>query len=95
MAKAYWIIAVEAHTPERYHEYVEAAKPAYEKYDAKFLVRGGDFDCPEGKARPRNIVVEFASMEIARECYHSELYQRAAKIRQQLAVTDFLIIEGV
>jgi uncharacterized protein (DUF1330 family) len=95
MAKAYWIIAVETHDPERYQDYVAAAKPAYEKYGAKFLVRGGDFDCPEGEAKPRNIVVEFASIEMARECYHSELYQRAAKIRQQLAVTDFLIIEGV
>ncbi len=95
MAKAYWIIAVNAHASERYHEYIEAAKPAYDKYGARFLVRGGDFECPEGKAKPRNIVVEFASMDIARKCYHSELYQKAAKIRQQLADTDFLIIEGI
>ncbi len=41
MAKGYWIARVDIRVQERYHEYVSAAKVAFDKYGAKFLARGG------------------------------------------------------
>lgn len=43
MAKGYWIARVDVHTPERYGEYIAAAKPAFERYEANFIARGGKF----------------------------------------------------
>ncbi|MGO8657183.1 DUF1330 domain-containing protein, partial [Rhizobium ruizarguesonis] len=43
MAKGYWIARVDVRDAERYKDYVTAAKPAFEKYGANFLARGGAF----------------------------------------------------
>ena len=55
MAKGYWIARVDVRDPERYKDYVAAAKPAFEKYGATFLARGGPFQMLEGQVRARNV----------------------------------------
>lgn len=94
MAKAYWIVRVSVHNSEEYPRYLTAARPAFEKFGANFLVRGGAFESMEGNARERNVVVEFADMATAQACYASPEYQVARAIRQQYADADFLIAEG-
>lgn len=94
MAKAYWIVRVTVREPQQYPDYLAAARPAFEKFGARFLVRGGAFSCMEGVARERNVVVEFADLATARACYESAEYQQAAAIRQRVADTDFVIVEG-
>lgn len=94
MAKGYWVVRVSVRNPDEYPAYIEAAKPAFEKYGARFLVRGGKYDEKEGTARERNVVVEFEDYETAQACYHSPEYQAAAAIRQANADADFIIIEG-
>ena len=94
MAKAYWIVRVGVHNPAQYPLYLEAARPAFEKYGAKFLVRGGKYECMEGSSRERNVVVEFDSVATAFACYGSDEYQRARAIRQANADADFVIVEG-
>nr|WP_297355198.1 DUF1330 domain-containing protein [uncultured Caldimonas sp.] len=92
--KAYWIVRVTVTNPDQYPGYLEAARPAFEKYRARFLVRGGAVQCMEGDFRERNVVVEFADLATAHACYASPEYERARKIRQQNAHTDFVIVEG-
>ena len=94
MPKAYWIVRVSVRDTQRYPEYLAAAKPAFEKFGAKFIVRGGPFELMEGDARERNVVVEFADRETATACYRSAEYQEAKAIRQQYADADFIIVEG-
>lgn len=94
MAKGYWIARVDIRVPERYSEYVNAAKVAFEKYGAKFLVRGGECEAAEGGARARNVVIEFESFAQAQACYHSPEYQIAADIRQQIADGEIVLVEG-
>ena len=94
MPKAYWIVRVNVRLPERYPDYLAAARPAFEKFGAKFIVRGGTFERMEGKARERNVVVEFADRETAMACYHSAEYEKAKAIRQQIADADFIIVDG-
>lgn len=94
MAKGYWIARVDIRVQERYHEYVSAAKPAFDKYGAKFLARGGRTEAAEGAARARNVIIEFDSFEIAQACYHSPEYQIAAAIRQEIADGEIVLVEG-
>ena len=95
MPKAYWIVRVTVRDAQRYPEYLAAARPAFEKFRAKFVVRGGAYDVMEGQARDRNVVVEFADRATARACYDSPEYQAARLIRQKYADADFIIIDGV
>jgi uncharacterized protein (DUF1330 family) len=94
MPKAYWIVRVSVRNIDEYPRYLTAARPAFEKFGANFLVRGGAYESMEGSARERNVVVEFADMATARACYASPEYQAARAIRQQHADADFLIAEG-
>jgi uncharacterized protein (DUF1330 family) len=95
MPKGYWIARVDITDTTRYPEYVAAAKVAFAKYGAKFLARGGNFHKLEGQVRARNVVIEFASLQTAYDCYHSPEYQIAAAIRQQVADAELVIVEGV
>src|SRR5215831_17655345 len=96
MGKAYWIARVDLHgDPEAYKKYVETAKPAFERHQAKFLARGGRTEVLEGKARARNVIIEFPSMEEALACYHSPEYTAARAIRQSVSQGEFVLVEGV
>jgi uncharacterized protein (DUF1330 family) len=95
MPKAYWIARVDVRDPERYKDYVSTAAPAFAEFGAKFLARGGPVTHLEGPARGRNVVIEFDSVAAAKACYDSPAYQAAAKIRQECADAEMLIVEGV
>jgi uncharacterized protein (DUF1330 family) len=94
MAKGYWIVRVSIHDRDRYPDYLAAAKPAFEKFGAHFIVSGGPFDSMEGTSRDRNVVVEFKDLTTAKACYQSPEYQAAKAIRQKCSEADFIIIEG-
>jgi uncharacterized protein (DUF1330 family) len=94
MAKGYWIVRVSVHDQESYPDYLAAAKPAFEKFGANFIVGGGPFDSMEGSSRDRNVVVEFKDLATAKACYQSPDYQAAKAIRQKYSDADFIIIEG-
>ncbi|CDN91924.1 MULTISPECIES: DUF1330 domain-containing protein [Rhizobium/Agrobacterium group] len=95
MPKGYWIARVDVRDSERYKDYVTTAKPAFERFGANFLARGGALTELEGKARARNVVIEFPSVQHAIDCYNSPEYQAAAKIRQEIADAEMMIVEGI
>ena len=94
MAKGYWIARVDVRDPERYKDYVATAKPAFERYGANFLARGGAYVEMEGKARARNVVIEFPSLQAAKDCYNSPEYQAAKAIRVTVADAEMVLVEG-
>jgi uncharacterized protein (DUF1330 family) len=94
MAKGYWIARVDVHDAERYKDYISTAKPAFERYGAIFLARGGKTEAVEGASRARNVVIEFPTFQDALDCYNSVEYQAAVKIRQEVADGEILLIEG-
>lgn len=95
MPKAYWIARVDVRDPEGYKDYVAAAKLAFDKHGARFLARGGNSEAAEGPGRARNVVIEFASLATAHDCYHSPEYQHAASIRQKYADGEIVLVEGI
>ncbi len=94
MPKGYWIAHVDIRDPERYKDYVATAKPAFERFGAKFLARGGTHDIVEAPGRARNVIIEFESLAVAKDCYNSPEYQAAKKIRQQVADGEIVLVEG-
>jgi uncharacterized protein (DUF1330 family) len=94
MAKGYWIAGVDVTDPEGYKEYVAANAAAFQKYGARFIVRGGRFEAPEGKPRSRNIVLEFKDYDTALACYHSPEYAAAKALRDGRSEANLIIIEG-
>jgi uncharacterized protein (DUF1330 family) len=94
MAKAYWIARVDVRDPETYKKYVETATPAFQRHKARFMARGGRTEVLEGKARARNVIIEFPSMEEALACYHSPEYTAARAIRQTVSDGEFVLVEA-
>ncbi len=94
MPKGYWIGHVDVTNAENYPGYLKAAQPAYEKYGAKFIIRGGKYEAMEGSARSRHVVIEFESYEQALACYNSPEYAAAREIRRANADGEILIVEG-
>ncbi|MEL6734329.1 MAG: DUF1330 domain-containing protein [Pseudomonadota bacterium] len=94
--KGYWIGRVDVDDLDAYKAYIAANAAVFEKFGAKFLVRGGTFENPEGTSRSRNVVLEFKSYEQARACYHSPDYQAIIPLRsaEGVSVGDVIIIEG-
>ena len=95
MPKGYWIARVDVTNPDAYKKYVEGTAEAFAKYGAKFLARGGRVQALEGKARARNVVTEFESLERAVACYNSPEYQRAKAFRDGAAEAEIIVVEGV
>jgi uncharacterized protein (DUF1330 family) len=94
MPKGYWVAHVDVSDPEKYKGYVAANAIAFKKYGARFLVRAGKFENPEGSTRARNVVIEFPSYQAALDCWHSPEYKRALSIRAPISQGDIVIVEG-
>jgi len=95
MAKGYWIARVSVDDMEKYKDYVAANAEPFAKYNARFVVRAGQFECKEGDSRPRNVVIEFDSYEDALACYDSPEYQAAKVHRDGVSIADLIVVEGV
>ena len=94
MAKGYWIGRVDVKNDEGYKPYAAANAAIFKKFGGRFVVRAGKFECPEGVARLRNVVIEFPDYASALACYRSPEYQANIKVRLPHSTADIVIIEG-
>lgn len=94
MAKGYWIARVDVSNQEGYKPYAAANPAIFKKFGGRFVVRGGQFECPEGSSRTRNIVIEFPDYQAALACYRSPEYQENIGRRAGHSTADIIIIEG-
>lgn len=95
MPKGYWIARVSVTDPDQYRLYAEEAPRAFARFGARILARGGRHEALEGEARPRNVVIEFASFEDAVACYRSPEYQAARAKRIGAGEAEVVVVEGV
>lgn len=94
MPKGYWVAHVTVEDPAIYEEYKAANAAPFAEYGARFLVRAGAQEVPEGSARSRTVVIEFPTIEAAHACYNSAAYQAAKAIRDPISHADMIIVEG-
>ena len=93
--KGYWMAMVDVGDADAYQLYVAANKAAFDKYGARFVVRGGQGQVFEGPPASRLVVIEFDSYQQALDCFHSPEYQAALVLRKQASTAHFAIVEGV
>jgi uncharacterized protein (DUF1330 family) len=94
MPKGYIIARVDILDPEAYARYAAEAIKVAAAHGGKALVRGGRCEALEGKARARNIVLEFDSYEAAWAEHHSAEYQAARALREGAAEMEIVLVEG-
>ena len=94
-AKAYVVAEIDVKNLEAYREYVAAAFPIIQKYEGKFLTRGGTTIAVEGTPpKQRVMIIEFASLEQAKAFEYSSEYTAIAPLRQRSADSRLFIVEG-
>ena len=93
---AYVIVEIEIVDPVGYEVYKKLAGATVEKYGGKYTVRGGKTEVLEGDWNPKRIVVlEFPTMERAKEWLNCEEYREPRKMRHRTAKTKMIVVEGV
>jgi len=92
---AYVIVEIDIVDPSGYEEYKKLAGATVAKYGGKYLVRGGAVETLEGDWKPKRIVVlDFESMQRAKEWLNCEEYREPRKMRHRTAKTKMILVEG-
>tara|TARA_E500000178_G_scaffold140503_1_gene140164 strand:- start:44 stop:334 length:291 start_codon:yes stop_codon:yes gene_type:complete len=95
MTKGYIVCVYEAiKNDEALKNYAIKARSAVEKYNGKFLVRGGKNIVTEGKNFVRTVIIEFDSFEKTKNFFYSSEYQAAHELLEDTVVRNHQIIEG-
>ena len=93
---AYVIVEIEIVDPIGYEEYKKQAAATVRKHGGKYIVRGGKTEVLEGDWKPKRIVMlEFETMERAKEWLNCEEYREPCKMRHRTAKTNMILIEGI
>ena len=93
---AYIIVDVTINNPQDYEEYKKLTPASITAYDGRFIVRGGKTETLEGGWAPERVVVlEFPTVERAKEWWASTMYAPAKEIRQRSATTKMIVVEGI
>ena len=80
----------------RYEDYKKQAAATVAAFDGRYIVRGGAVRKLEGQWSPsRLVILEFPSVERAREWWSSEAYAPAKRLRQETATTEMILVEGI
>ena len=92
----YVIAIIDVTNAEAYKEYARQVPGTIAKYGGRYLMRGGKMDLAEGEwPGDRTVIVEFPSLERAREWYDSPEYRPVRQIRQQNSRGRIAFFEGV
>lgn len=94
MPKGYVIITEDIKDPAKMGEYGKLAAKAMG--GATLLSFGPAVETLEGQWHgTQTVVLEFESVEAAKEWYYSDAYQEAAKIRQSAADCNGVVVSGL
>ncbi len=93
---AYIIFEVDVKDPDGYAKNRDLIQPTLVPFGGRFLVRGGSVECLEGSWKPlRLVVVEFPSVEKAKEWWGSNEYRPAKQVRHETCDTEMILVDGV
>ncbi|NPV84983.1 MAG: DUF1330 domain-containing protein [Anaerolineae bacterium] len=93
---AYVIVDIEVKDAEGYEAYKKLAAPAVIACGGKYLARGGRVEVLEGEWLPKRLVIlEFETMQKAKDWLNSAEYAPAKALRHKYAATNMVVVEGV
>ena len=93
---AYVIVDVRVTDPVKFEEYKKLVPATIAAFGGKYLARGGRAEMLEGGWDPERVVIlEFPTLERAREWWASEAYRQPKAMRQRCATTRMIVVESV
>ena len=93
---AYMIADINIINAERYEEYRAAVRDAVQKHGGTYLVRAGGVKVLEGTWNPaRMVIVQFPSMADAERFYKCADFLAARALRQNAAMVNMILTEGI
>jgi uncharacterized protein (DUF1330 family) len=91
----YIIVELDVTDRELFAKYRDLVPPIIEQYGGKYIVRGGHTEVLEGDWNPKRIVVlEFESVQRAKEFMDSEEYAPVKQMRFDSTNSNVLLVEG-
>jgi len=94
-AKGYWLVTAGVTDPAAFQGYTEVAGPVIAAAGGRPIARGEVFEVVEGSSPGRPFVIEFPSVQAAKDCFTSAGYQAAIALRDGAATFDIVIVQGV
>lgn len=93
---AYIIVKIQVSDPSKLKNYQEVAPAIIEKYNGKFIARGGEVVSLEGPDEQRKVVIiEFPSLDDAKKFYGSDEYTKAIKLRIGVSECEMIAVDGI
>jgi uncharacterized protein (DUF1330 family) len=93
---AYLIVNIQVKDPAAYERYKAAVPALIRKHGGEYLARGGKTEVIEGDWRPSRLVLfRFPSMESIHALDTDPEYKPLKDLRQSVAYTESVAIEGV
>ena len=93
---AYVVAEIQVDNPEGYEEYKKLAPTPIAAFGGKYIARGGRAENLEGDWQPNRLVIlEFESVDKAKNWLDSEEYREAKALRHEHATSNMIVVEGV
>lgn len=94
---AFLLIDTKINDPETYEKYKAQARPIAETFGWQYRTRGGEMDVIQTElwSPTRIVLIEFPSMESARNFISSEEYQPVRKVREGASECTLMLLEGL
>lgn len=93
----YFIVEIKTRNKNKvfYAEYIKKVRPIVEKYNGRYLARGGKITPVFGTWNPeRVIIIEFPSVRDVRRWLDSAEYKKIAGLRERSTATKAITVEG-
>ncbi len=92
---AYVIAEVDVKDAEAYKLYASKAPGVTLPAGGKYLARAGTVECLEGAPpKSRIVIIEFSTMQAARDFYYGRAYQDIIPLRQAASEGRMFVVEG-
>ena len=95
MSKAYLIARIRVHDKEGFETFKQMSTPLISEYGGRLLARNPEVETLEGNQKGLVVLLEFDSMDEARQFYFSDGYTAAKLVREKASETDLILVEGV
>jgi uncharacterized protein (DUF1330 family) len=93
---AYIIARADINDWDQFRHYIAVTPSIIEKYRGSVIALSEEPHTLEGPDETRRIVIlQFPSVEKAKEFYHSPEYREARKLREGAAVGELILIDGL
>jgi len=93
---AYVVVQAEIIDGDKFREYLKETPRAMFRFGGRYIARGGETVVLEGDGSGKRVVIiEFPTLQKAKDWYYSEEYQQIKTLRKGAAIGSLIAIDGV